>query len=201
MTRWKMDPHTVVRSSRATFRGPLKWPSGIVFVCPWSDFFIRDADGWRDDAWDIIRQTEHKYVILTKRPERMLKCLPDDWLLQNVALGVSVELQEYLWRVDWLASVPAAVKVVSIEPMLGPVDLSAYLHCGISWCIIGAESGPKRRPMDERWVRSLVWQCKEAGIAVFYKQRFVRGKRETEPLLDGQRHIEFPQIIDRQRGS
>src|SRR5688500_2786405 len=91
--RLRKDPKTVLRTSDEIFYKALKWKDAKrIFTCSWSDFFIKDADEWRKDAWDVIRKTQHhQWQILTKRPERIKECLPEDWGggWDNVWLGVS----------------------------------------------------------------------------------------------------------------
>ena len=126
-TRYGQDPATVIRSQPKTFNSPLRWKNepAKVFVCSWSDFFIEDADPWRDDAWEIIRKCPHlTFQLLTKRSKNIKDRLPDDWPLPNVWLGVTAENQEQAdRRIPVLLQIPAAVRFVSIEPMLGPVDI------------------------------------------------------------------------------
>lgn len=180
----KFDFRVVTRA--AGFDKPLSWKEpSRVFVCPWSDFFIEEADPWRDDAWSIIRQTPHlDYIILTKRPQNILHRLPDDWDqgYPNVWLGVSVELQRWVSRIAILLLVPSAVHVVSAEPLLGPLDLRSFLADPygygptVDWVIAGGESGrhqknPKiARLMRMEWARGLRDQCAEAGVAFWFKQ-------------------------------
>src|SRR6266568_714170 len=173
--QYGQNPALVVRS-KTTFTGPLKWrePKRI-FTCSWSDWFHETADAWRPEAWDVIRHTpQHTYLILTKRAERIRHCLPPLWGKgwPNVWLGVSVETQEYCWRIEELAQIPAAMRFVSAEPLLGPLDLSGWLATAIDWVIVGGESGPKARPMDLHWARLLRDQCLqvEPGVAFFLKQ-------------------------------
>ncbi len=180
------DPHTVVRS-KTTFRDPLKWREPQkVFVCSWSDFFIEEADdGWRAEAWDVMRQApQHTYILLTKRPERIIECLPGDWSTgwPNVWLGVSVEDQTVAdERIPVLLGVPAAVRWLSCEPLLGPINLGllgavpgscpySLVSERIHWVVAGGESGPGHRPMDMAWARSLRDQCEEGGMPFFFKQ-------------------------------
>mgnify|MGYP001593748574 CR=1 FL=1 len=167
--RYGQEPNIVVRS-KTTRYAPLKWGEPkMVFTCSWSDWFIEEADEWRGEAWEIIRRTpQHTYQILTKRPRRALKHLPDDWPLPNVWLGVSVENQRWLERIDVLKDIPAAVRFVSFEPLLE--DLGAVLLDGIRWAIIGGESGSKARPFDVMWARSLIRQCREQRVPCFVKQ-------------------------------
>lgn len=157
MAKYGRDAMTVTRS-KTTFSAPLHWKQPAkVFTCSWSDFFIAEADEWRDEAWDIIRQTPHlTYQILTKRPELIAGQLPDDWGTgwPNVWLGVSAENQEAAdLRIPQLLAVPAAIHFVSAEPLLGPLALDAYLMCKmipgpeIPWPrgTIGVDDLPMRR--------------------------------------------------------
>lgn len=126
--RYGQDPKTVLRS-KTTFNAPLKWTDpAMVFTCSWSDWFITDADEWRPEAWDIIRKTPHlTYQILTKRPENIKERLPADWGkgYPNVWLGVSVENQKAAEdRIFELLSIRAAVRFLSVEPLLGPIKLT-----------------------------------------------------------------------------
>jgi protein gp37 len=132
------DPNIVHRSK--TFYDPLKWakkwppekPFIKVFTCSWSDFFIEEADPWRDEAWDIIRRTPNLiYQILTKRPENIRDRLPGDWKggWPNVWLGVSIENQKSANdRLPKLLDMPAAVRFLSCEPLLEYVDLIRAVH-------------------------------------------------------------------------
>ena len=176
--RYGQDPSTVIRSKPKTFNSPLKWKDPArVFVCSWSDFFIEEADPWRDDAWDIIRKTPHlTYLLLTKRPENIKDRLPSDWPLPNVWLGVTAENQEMAdKRIPILLSIPAAKRFVSIEPIVGVVDLKQYLygsdvHPFLGWVIVGGESGPGARPAHPDWIRFLSHQCKESSTPFMFKQ-------------------------------
>lgn len=187
--RYGQDPRRVVRS-RTTFYDPLKWDEPkLIFTCSWSDWFIEEADAWRDEAWEVIRRTpHHTYQILTKRPERILSCLPEDWGdgWPNVWLGVSIETQRYVFRKEILVSVPCRVRFISAEPLLGPIDFGSLR--GVHWVITGGESGPDARPMDPAWARSIREQCQAAGVAYFHKQnggnRLVDGAWGGR-LLDG----------------
>jgi protein gp37 len=172
------DP-SVIRRSKTKFREPLRWSdSRFVFTCSWSDWFHPGADAWRDEAWDVILETPHlTYQILTKRPELIADRLPADWGdgYPNVWLGVSIENSRFTWRADELRQVPAAVRFVSAEPLVGslfesggkrqPLDLLA-----IDWLIVGGESGPRSRKLDIEWVDEIVAACDEAGTAFFMKQ-------------------------------
>ena len=116
----------------------------------------------------------------------------------NVWLGVSVEDDTQLGRVAHLRKTPAAVRFMSYEPALGPLgDIRPYLvgDGRLDWVIAGAESGRHARPMQEDWVRDVRDQCKEAGVAFFYKQSAEKGKKRSLPLLDGVQHTAMPEVV------
>jgi protein gp37 len=172
------DP-SVVRRSKTKFNDPLRWSDArLVFTCSWSDWFHPGADPWRDEAWQVIRATPHlTYQILTKRPELIPSRLPADWGdgYKNVWLGVSVENSRFTWRADELRKVPAVVRFISAEPLLGslfesagkrrPLELEA-----IDWLIVGGESGPGSRKLELEWALELMRACDERGVAFFMKQ-------------------------------
>lgn len=171
MSRFGRDFGTVVRAKG--FNKPLAWREPrLVFVNSWSDFFISDADGWRDDAWDIIKKTPHlTYQILTKRPDNIAERLPKDWGdgWENVWLGVSTENQSVADRFRTLYEIPAKLRFVSAEPLLGPLDFGVYGKA-VDWVIVGGESGPDARPMELEWARSIIKQCGYSNVPVFVKQ-------------------------------
>lgn len=205
--RYGGDPNTVVRS-KTKFNEPLNWAAPrMVFTCSWSDWFIAEADEWRDEAWGIIKRTPHlTYQILTKRPERIADHLPQDWGdgYPNVWLGVSVENQEQAYqRIPYLLGIPARVRFLSCEPLLGLVNLGNYLdetnfgvktfQSGIHWVIVGGESGPGFRTMDLDWARFLRDQCVIAKVPFFFKQE--SGLRSgMNPTLDGVEWHQFPRV-------
>ena len=148
---------------------------------------------------ELIRMaTDHTFMILTKRPQRMhdFRYLYP-YALPNMWLGVSVEDQQ-TWdhRVPKLLEIQDTHYFVSIEPMLGPVDMMLDLHTKdspyVEWIICGGESGPHRRPMHPDWVRSLRDQCKESDVPFFFKQVEVDGKVVHMPRLDGRTWEDFP---------
>ena len=166
--RYGQNPNVVVRS-KTLFDAPLKWAEGkLIFTCSWSDWFIEEADEWRDEAYGVIRQTDrHTYQILTKRIERAAGRFPDP-PLPNVWIGVSVESPTYKYRIDILRETPAALRFLSIEPLLE--DIGDLNLAGIGWVIVGGESGHGARPLNIQWVRNIVRQCRDAGVPVFVKQ-------------------------------
>lgn len=146
-----IDGNIVTRASDKYFYAPYfdKEPK-LIFTCSMSDFFIKDADPWRDRAWKTIKNTPwHTWQILTKRPERILECLPDDWGegYPNVWLGVTVEDQASFHRIETLSKIPAVLRFVSAEPLLEDIDFLVQREDGsrpidsIQWVILGGESG------------------------------------------------------------
>src|SRR3990167_3278580 len=112
--RYGQDGSKIVRASNKIFVLPRLLKGPLVFTCSWSDFFIKDADSWRVEAWEIIKYTPNlTYQILTKRPERIKYNLPPDWPYKNVWLGVSVENNLHRDRMDILRDIPAKVRFVS----------------------------------------------------------------------------------------
>jgi protein gp37 len=167
--QYGQDPSSVVKS-KTTFEAPLKWNRPkLVFTCSWSDFFIEEADTWREHAWEVIRRTpQHVYQILTKRPGRILGNLPSGWPWHNVWLGVSVENPRFYWRIEVLSTIPSFVRFLSLEPLLAPMP--GLPLSGISWVIVGGESGPGCRPMEASWVTNIRDRCVANGVPFFFKQ-------------------------------
>lgn len=163
---------------------PKKWKKPArVFVNSMSDLFHEDIPPeFLEECLEVMRDCpQHTFQILTKRPEQMLKTM---WawydcdcenctmgngcgFLPNIWLGVSVESQKVIDRIDRLREAPAAVRFLSLEPLLGPVEAD---FTGIDWVIIGGESGPKARSLELSWVRDIIDQCRRDGAAVFVKQ-------------------------------
>lgn len=169
--RFGQNPTQILRS-KTTFFDPLKWDKpSLIFACSWSDWFLEEADDWRDEAWEIIRNTpQHTYQILTKRPERIESSLPNDWGVgwDNVWLGVSIEEQKYCYRKDILTSIPSKIRFISAEPLLENIDFGSLEN--IDWLITGGESGPDFRIMDINWAINIKDQCLKFQIPLFHKQ-------------------------------
>ncbi len=145
-----------------------------VFCASMADVFeVRDdLISWRKKLWDLIENTPHlDWLLLTKRPENAQSAVPwgPRWPT-NVWLGTTVENQEWARRrIPHLAKAPAAVRFLSCEPLLGPLDLSPWIS-SIQWVIVGGESGPHARPLDPKWVRALRDQVTGAKVAFHFKQ-------------------------------
>jgi protein gp37 len=179
---------------------PLRWSkSRMIFVNSMSDLFHEDVP---DDY--ILRVAEvmslanwHVFQVLTKRSER-LKDMLDTSLrpysqLQHIWWGVSVEDKKYgLPRIHHLRSAPAAIRFLSVEPLIE--DLGRINIKGISWVIVGGESGAKARPIDPEWVKSIRDQCKAAAIPFFFKQWGGKNKKKAGRQLDGRTYDEFPSV-------
>jgi protein gp37 len=133
----------------------------------------------------------HTYQILTKRPERMREVVAQfDDQLSHVWLGTSVESAAYLSRIDVLRSVPAHIRFVSFEPLLGPVapvDLR-----DIHWAIVGGESGPGARPLDQQWIENIRTACRDQRVAFFFKQWGGTRKGKAGRMLNGRTWDEYP---------
>jgi protein gp37 len=173
---------------------PLHWKKPRrIFVCDMGDLFHEQVQwAWIAEIFLVIqRAPQHTYQILTKRAEKMQEFMRTTPVLPNVWLGVSVENQHFAdERIPLLLETPAAVRWISAEPLLGPVDLDSEeekgLHAlgcgdrncrrhgaaceGINWVVCGGESGANARPMHPDWARSLRDQCKAAGVPFFFKQ-------------------------------
>lgn len=194
----RVNPNIVVRAAERTFTAPLRWKEpAYIFTCSYSDFFIEEADLWRDEVWEIIKKTPHlTYQILTKRPANILDRLPSDWGngYPNVWLGVSTENQDLFdIRVPQVLEIPARLYFISAEPLLGPLSVSKY---NLQWVIVGGESGFNARPMELVWVYDIIKECSKAGLPVFIKQLgtyWAKGMRARQKK--GQDPNEWPPVL------
>ena len=174
---------------------PKRWRApSMVFVNSMSDLFHELMPlPFLEQIFDVMAACpQHTFQILTKRHERLLELAPLLTWPDNVWMGVSVENQKYVHRVDYLRQVPAKVRFLSCEPLLGPLELDLT---GIHWVITGGESGPKHRPIDEVWVRSIRDQCLKADVAFFHKQWGGIRPKSKGRLLEGRTWDEMPSRI------
>lgn len=174
---------------------PTTWSSPrTVFVNSMSDLFhARVSDAFIAQVFAVMESTpRHTYQVLTKRPRRAARLSDRLPWPHNVWLGVSVETEDQTWRLDDLRAVPARVRFISAEPLLGP--LSNMDLDGIDWLIAGGESGPRHRPMEASWVRDLRDQCAAADVAFFFKQWGGRTPKAHGRTLDGLTHDEMPNV-------
>jgi len=162
-----------------------------IFVNSMSDLFhARVPDAFIRQVFDVMVATpRHTYQLLTKRPKRLVRLAERlDWPT-NIWMGVSVEDKATEWRVDALQRVPAAVRFVSAEPLLGPVAPNLL---GIDWVIAGGESGRVHRPVDADWLRTLRDQCVAEDVAYFFKQWGGTRPKSNGRLLDGRTWDQMP---------
>lgn len=178
-----------------------------VFVNSMSDLFHVDVDdGFVRDCFQVmLDEDQHVYQILTKRPSRaarFIKCqarglFPDEKLPAHIWIGTSVENQAADHRVRQLLDIPAKIRFLSCEPLIGPLDLTTHLtegdgRNGIHWVIAGGESGPGARPLDPQWARDLRDQCLEASTPFFFKQWGGLTPKAGGRELDGETWNEYP---------
>jgi protein gp37 len=201
-----------VRTSAANWKKPIQWNGQaadageprFVFCASLADVFDKRADpAWRADLFRVVDATPHLvWLLLTKRPQLIeaVTGIPQHWRRgapSNVWMGTTVEDQvQHDIRVRHLRAAPAARRFLSMEPLLGPVEVDLR---GIDWVIVGGESGKDARPMDPAWARSIRDQCAAAGVAFHFKQwgefgedGVRRGTKHTGRTLDGVVHNARP---------
>jgi protein gp37 len=174
---------------------PRSWRAGrMIFVNSMSDLFHRDV------PFDFIQRVfrtmrdspQHVFQVLTKRSERLRMLAPEMVWPPNVWMGVSVEDTRVLYRVDDLRAVPAAIRFLSCEPLIG--SLKCIDLRGIHWVIVGGESGPRARPMKSQWVREIFRACRKQRVPFFFKQWGGVRKDLTGRAFCGRTYDEMPLI-------
>lgn len=165
-----------------------------VFVCSMGDLFHhRVPTPFVKEVFRIMAEHgRHRFLVLTKRAARMASLRRRLPWPPNVWLGVSVERADFMGRVEMLKTMPAAVRFVSFEPLLGPIGLTPEALDGIHWVIVGGESGPGARPMKPEWVRAIRDACIETGTPFFFKQWGGVNKKKAGRVLDGRTWDEEP---------
>ncbi len=172
---------------------PRKWVKPrVVFVNSMSDLFHEKVPlEFIQRVFQTMRECpQHTFQILTKRSERLLEVAESLPWSENIWMGVSVEDENVLQRIDHLRQVPSSTRFLSCEPLIGPLDeldLSA-----IHWVIVGGESGPGARPMKREWVDTILNQCREQDVAFFFKQWGGVRKKRTGRTLNGRTYDEYP---------
>jgi protein gp37 len=166
----------------------------VVFVNSMSDLFHDDIPlAYIQRVFATMRDCpRHTFQVLTKRSERLAELAPHLPWPKNVWMGVSVEDARVLHRVADLQSVPAKVRFLSLEPLIGPLE-SLSLD-GIHWVIVGGESGPQARPMRKEWVKDILRQCRAAKVPFFFKQWGGTRKDLTGRELNGRTYSEMPVV-------
>ena len=195
------------RTSVGNWKQPKRWDKeaaklGVrhrVFCASLADVFDGEVvNGWRDDLWTLIKATPNlDWLLLTKRPDVMLAETQRLGLPENVWLGVSVENQKCAdERIPRLIETDAAIKFLSVEPMLGEIDLSYWLTepllPNLQWVIVGGESGPGSRQMQESWVQKIRVECEAANVAFLFKQWGGVDKHATGRQLNGRTFDALP---------
>ncbi len=189
-----------VKKNSSSFREPVakdrkgdyKHPAGTTFyTCFTSDFLLEDADGWRSEAWQLIKErSDCRFFIITKRIDRFEACMPDDWGegYDNVMLAVTTENQKMAdYRLPIYIDLPIRHKAIICEPLLEKIDLSSYLSPAIELVSVGGESGLEARVCDYDWVLDIRSQCISAHVPFDYHQTGAR-------LLKGGRLYRIPKI-------
>jgi protein gp37 len=175
---------------------PLAWKKPrLVFVNSMSDLFHDEIPLiYLKQVFDVMAMAHwHVFQVLTKRAERLASVASQLTWPKNVWMGVSVESESYVCRISHLTAIPAAVRFLSIEPLLGPIANLPLKN--IDWVIVGGESGPHARPIDPHWVRSIRNDCVAAGVPFFFKQWGGARKAATGRMLDGRTWDEVPRNI------
>ena len=172
--------------------GDYKMKSGqTVYVCFSSDFLLEDADEWRAECWDMIRERQDlHFLFLTKRIERFMQCIPKDWGdgYENVTVGCTIENQEMAdARLSIFSGLPIRHKNIICQPLIGSIRLEQYLE-GVELVVAGGESDKNARPLDYEWILSLREQCIRAGTHFEFRQcgtHFIKdGKMYTLAVRD-----------------
>jgi len=172
---------------------PLSWKTPqVIFVNSMSDLFHKEVPlEFILRVFDVMNQASwHQFQILTKRAGRLLQLDPSLPWAENIWMGVSVETERYTNRIDALRQTHAAIKFLSLEPLLGP--LPNLNLSGIDWVIVGGESGPRARPMKEEWVLDIRDQCNDQGVPFFFKQWGGTNKKKAGRMLQSRTWDEMP---------
>jgi protein gp37 len=187
-----------VRIHEPSLSVPYTWKSPkIVFVNSMSDLFHEKIPlEYIKRVFEVMNDNpQHVFQVLTKRAERLYQVHEELKWTHNIWMGVSVEDERVIERIDFLRKTNALTKFLSLEPLIGP--LSNLNLENIHWAIVGGESGHKARPMDEDWVLDIHEQCKKAGVSFFFKQWGGKNKKAAGRLLNGRTYDEMPErIID-----
>jgi len=175
---------------------PYKWKNPrTVFVNSMSDLFHEDIplEFIKDVFKSMNNNPRHTFQILTKRARRLNELSPHLKWSRNIWMGVTVEHKDYLSRIDHLRNIQALVKFISFEPLLS--DLSNLDLSNIDWVIVGGESGPRARPMEENWVINIKNQCKHQAVPFFFKQWGGKNKKKAGRYLEGKVWNEMPTYV------
>ncbi|MCU0435576.1 MAG: phage Gp37/Gp68 family protein [Bacteroidia bacterium] len=174
---------------------PFSWKKEkIVFVNSMSDLFHKDVPlDYIKRVFEVMNKNpKHTFQVLTKRSDLLLKYHTELNWTSNIWMGVSVENEKVMHRIDDLRQTNAVIKFLSLEPLIGPLPNLKLDR--IHWVIVGGESGHKARPMEKEWVVDIKDQCKNARVAFFFKQWGGKRKKTTGRVLDGKTYDEMPKL-------
>lgn len=174
---------------------PLRWKRPqTIFVNSMSDLFHTEVPlDYIQQVFDVMNRAHwHRFQVLTKRADRLAEIESELSWSRNIWMGVSVESQKYVNRIDHLRKTGAKVKFLSLEPLLGPLRLLNLES--IDWAIVGGESGYGFRPIREEWVLDIRKQCADSGVPFFFKQWGGFNKKKTGRLLEGRTYDEMPKV-------
>lgn len=171
--------------------GEYKIKSGIVYLCFSTDFLIEEADGWRNDCWQMIKQRQDcTFLFLTKRIDRFMDCIPDDWGkgYENVVVCCTIENQKNAdYKLGIFKKLPIKHKCITAQPLIEPINLEKYLD-GIELVVVGGESDRNARPLDYDWVLDIREQCIHKKVNFEFRQcgtHFIKdGKNYTIQIKD-----------------
>ena len=153
--------------------GSYKLKSGIVYTCFSTDFLLQEADDWREECWKMIRQrSDCTFLFLTKRIERFMACIPEDWGdgYENVVVCCTVENQDNADRkLSVFQTLPIKHKCITAQPLIGPIDMEKYLD-HIELVVVGGESDRDARPLDYDWVLNIREQCIRKQVSFEFRQ-------------------------------
>lgn len=174
---------------------PYTWKKPrLIFVNSMSDLFhVNVPLDYIQKVFTVMNEcSHHQFQVLTKRPERTAELSRHLRWTDNIWMGTSVEDDRVIERIDHLKKVPASIRFLSLEPLLGP--LPSLRLSGIHWVIVGGESGPGARPMRKTWVRDIRKQCLKQGVDFFFKQWGGTNKKKTGRELDGRTWNDMPMV-------
>ena len=184
-----------VRTHEDALDVPYSWKKPkVVFVNSMSDLFHPEVSfEFIERVFAVMNKTpQHTYQVLTKRAERLFEVHHKLNWTNNIWMGVSVENEKVIDRIEYLRETNAAIKFLSCEPLIGPLRNMNLLN--IDWAIVGGESGRKARPIKEAWVWDIHEQCKQAGVAFFFKQWGGVNKKKSGRELGGRTYNEMPLV-------
>lgn len=185
-----------VRTHEDSLRIPYTWKhSKVVFVNSMSDLFHKDIPlEFIKKVFAVMNENpQHVFQVLTKRAERLFEVHKELKWTHNIWMGVSVENEKVIKRINYLSKTKAKVKFLSCEPLIGPLPKLNLRE--IDWVIVGGESGHTPRPMNPDWVLDIQEQCKNNDVAFFFKQWGGKNKKANGRLLNGQTYDEMPEIL------